>query len=172
MVARFNSNGSLDQDFGIEGRVTYSASSNIPTGQVFVLADQRLVVTSYYSVMRLTSSGQLDTTFDNDGVASASGLIRSAARQSDGAIILGGTFNGMFGVKRLLADGLADSSFSFDGLAVSPMGNSSDTATHSAMQSDGRIIVVGSSQLKFAVAPLLELRCPRPKLFRRRPATD
>ncbi len=145
-VARFLSDGTLDTTFGINGRTTVSVSLDIPYSSVWPLTDGRLLVSNYQGVFALNSSGILDTTFDGDGIVYANGAVRAMTVQADGAIVLGGYFFNGFGVKRLLASGSPDASFSGDGTAVAAMGLSLDTATHSALQTDGKIVVVGGSQ--------------------------
>ena len=155
-VARFLTDGSLDDAFGSNGRATVLVSQDIATSSVVPLADGGLLVSNYQGLLALNSAGVLDTNFDSDGVVVANGAVRAMARQSDGAIVLAGRFQSGFGVKRLLANGTTDTSFSADGVTGAPMGPSIDSATHSALQPDGKIIVVGGDQLgRFQVARYL-----------------
>ena len=145
-VARFLTDGSLDNDFGSNGRTTVPVGQDIVTSSVVPLDDGRLLVSNYQGLLALNSAGVLDTTIDGDGVVFANGSVRAMARQGDGAILLAGSFQSGFGVKRLLANGTTDTSFSADGVAGAPMGASVDSAVHSALQADGKIIVVGGDQ--------------------------
>ncbi len=133
----------------------YRVSTEVPYSQVAITPDAKLLVTNYQGLFRLTAQGELDSSFSQIGYAPAGGLVRTMALQSDGAVILAGTFLNGFGVKRLTADGSPDGTFSRDGVAQALMGPSSDTAMHSAIQADGKIVVVGGSQRGFEVARYL-----------------
>ncbi len=74
-VARLNTDGSLDNSFGIEGRKRLPIFTEVFTGDIFVLSNQQLLVTDHRSVMRLSTTGELDTTFDADGIALSNGFI-------------------------------------------------------------------------------------------------
>src|SRR5262245_1522703 len=77
-VARDNADGSLDTSFGTGGKMTidFGSPTDFATA-VAVQADGSVVVAGYtansagsgfdFAVARLTSAGQLDTTFDGDG---------------------------------------------------------------------------------------------------------
>lgn len=97
-------------------------------------------------VLRLTSSGALDTTFSEDGSTSVlTGRIWGMARQSDGKIIVVGESNTEhFFVARLNADGSPDGTWDTDGVTeAGPAGHADAEAV--AIQSDGKIVAVGSA---------------------------
>lgn len=154
-VARLSSNGVLDPDFGSEGRVRVPVNLDYASSNIVPLSDGRLLVSNYQGVLALTSQGTLDVSFDGDGIVFANGTVQAMTRQSDGAILLGGYFLNGFAVKRLQANGATDSTFSGDGVAMAIMGPSNDTATHSSMQADGKIVVVGGGFLGFEIARYL-----------------
>ncbi len=94
-------------------------------------------------------AGQLDTSFDSDGKVitnlGGSEEIVDVAVQSDGklvAIVSDGS--GDFVVVRYLANGSLDSSFSGDGKTSASFGGTESVGAV-AIQSDGKIIVVGSA---------------------------
>lgn len=98
----------------------------------------------------------LDTTFDTDGKATlaAFGGDRSAmALQPDGKIVMvGGTFGG-FILARFNADGSLDTGFGASGkVATVAAPGVLEEALAVALQSDGKIVVVGRSNLNFALA--------------------
>lgn len=122
----------------------------------------------------LANDGQLDTTFGSGGIALA-GVSDAAGQagcapvvQADHKILTCGTraANGSSGkdfvVVRFGADGSLDTSFSFDGVATIDFdnGHGRDRGTGLALQSDGKIVVVGStttatgSSTHFAIARL------------------
>ena len=118
---------------------------------VFVLA-MAMVATS--TVPAFAHPGDLDTTFGGgDGIATAAdfgGTARAGtdtAVQPDGKILVVGSrgkVSGNMAVWRLTADGLPDTTFSGDGIAVIDFGGN-EIADELALLSDGRIAVVGTS---------------------------
>ncbi len=111
------------------------------------------------------SAGDLDLTFAGDGsVTTAIGSSQADARdvviQPDGRIVVvGSSGNGVaddFTLVRYEADGTLDASFGSGGIVTTAIGSSMDRAAGVALQSDGKIVVVGAantgSDLDFAVA--------------------
>jgi len=87
----------------------------------------------------------LDPSFDSDGVVVQAGVpFTGVAIQTDGKIVAVGTSNGDFLVARYNPDGSLDNSFSGDGRATVEFGGT-DTATAVAIDSLGRIVVVGNT---------------------------
>lgn len=108
----------------------------------------------------IAADGDLDPTFGEDGialtgVADGSGAVSACGPvvQPDGKILLCSTRldNGSSGadmfVARFTADGQLDPTFSFDGKVTIDFdgGAGNDSATGLALQSDGRIVIVGST---------------------------
>lgn len=105
-VYRITDNGSLDVSFGINGKVTTdldngsidNPSKSIliqPNGGIIVIGNSITGSTDYFSLVRYTSLGQLDTTFSNDGIvltSFGSGYTRStsASFQPDGKLVVVG----------------------------------------------------------------------------------
>ncbi len=165
-VARYNPDGSLDTTFSGDGKLVLNlAGENDMAYAVAVQGDGRIVVagaswagspTGYdVSVVRLNADGTLDTSFSGDGVqySGFGGDERAygVAVQSDGKIVVGGLrgngVDGDFLAVRYNADGTNDSTFSGDGYDVLDVfGTASyDQASSVAIQSDGRILVAGTS---------------------------
>jgi uncharacterized delta-60 repeat protein len=141
-IARLNPDGSLDTTF---------VTDDIINGDVLSLAiqsDGKIVVcgnfTTYNNdvnkrIVRLNANGSLDTTFKAG--AGADGDIRSCVLQSDGKILIAGSFmnfNGAFcnRIARLNADGSLDTTFD----AVKGAG---DIVESLVVQPDDKILVVG-----------------------------
>ena len=124
-----------------------------------------------FAVTRLNEDGSLDTSFgdngtkviafdlggtdEDDNLAFDLDVATCVAIQSDGKIVVGGyaqrdsSGNFDFAVARLNTDGSMDSSFSSDGKALVAFdygGAGDDRATGIAIQSDGRIVLVGTCQ--------------------------
>jgi uncharacterized delta-60 repeat protein len=80
-----------------------------------------------------------------------------AVALSGGKILVAGTSNGDFALTRYNADGTLDSTFGDHGFITTDFGSGSDAAYAIAVQSDGRIVLAGQTQIfgsfiDFAVA--------------------
>ena len=101
----------------------------------------------------LAAPGDLDTSFDGDGVRTLDFLAGETADavlvQPDGKIVIGGrsgnTVTDNFVVTRLNPDGSSDSSFSGDGAASADFGGA-DRINSVALQADGKIVVAGVTE--------------------------
>jgi uncharacterized delta-60 repeat protein len=97
--------------------------------------------TSRGFVARLNSDGSLDTGFLATG-AGANDIVTSVAVQSDGKVLIGGSFGTYNGtsrgfVARLNSDGSLDTGFLATGAGAS------DTVYSVAVQSDGKVLIGG-----------------------------
>ena len=162
-VARVNPDGSLDTTFGSGGKALPPLRGWTASGAyaVAVEADGKIVAGGYvfdpdtgttqFVVARLTSSGQLDTSFGGLGWSSAGfpAEVLSLAIQPDGKIVIAGnTAQDEFAVARITADGVYDDSFGSGGqVTVRFPGNQGDAAfPHSlALQNNGKIVVAGTT---------------------------
>ncbi len=92
--------------------------------------------------------GDLDPTFGSGGMVDISGFgtptrAGGMTLQSDGKIVtVGETVSEDWAISRFNSDGTPDTSFSGDGLQTLDMGGS-DSAADVAIQSDGKLVVVG-----------------------------
>jgi uncharacterized delta-60 repeat protein len=102
--------------------------------------------------------GDLDTSFSGDDkVTTTFGGTDTAAAlalQADGKIVVAGTSNGNFALTRYRTTGGLDTSFSGDGRVTTNFGGD-DRAYAVALQSDGKIVVAGTSNDNFALARYL-----------------
>jgi uncharacterized delta-60 repeat protein len=167
VLARYNTNGSLDTSFGIGGKVvtsTYPGHNSIATSMA-IQADGKIVVAGYdaptnsstsdMSVVRYNTNGTYDTGFDIDGIARvgfvglSSDYARAVKVQADGKIVLAGSSdaNGTidFVLARLNTNGSLDTSFDTDGKVTTAIGSGDDFANAVAIQSDGKIVAAGRS---------------------------
>ncbi len=155
--------GLEDTEFGVRGRVQTSIGGGDERARSLAFqSDGKIVVAGYaengldtdIAVARYLSDGRLDADFGTDGIVltpigvsfdEATGI----AMQSDGKIIVCGfAYNGSnddFVVVRYLTNGAQDSSFGRDGVVTTQIGGSDDRAYGLAVQSNGRIVVVGSA---------------------------
>ncbi|MFN9437114.1 MAG: cadherin domain-containing protein, partial [Planctomycetota bacterium] len=156
--------GDLDITFDGDGKVTTAVESFDDTARsVAIQSDGKIVVagTSYiwgnaydFALTRYNSDGSLDTTFDGDGkvttnLGSSHDEANSLAIQSDGKIVVAGySYAGSladFALARYNSDGSMDTTFDGDGKVTTAVGSFDDTARSLAIQSDGKIVVAGSS---------------------------
>jgi uncharacterized delta-60 repeat protein len=176
-VARFNVDGSLDTSFNGDGRVTVSFSAGDDVGSgIAVQSDGKIVVvgtsddgsgTSEFAIARFNVDGSPDTSFNGDGRVTASFLAgddvgSGIAVQSDGNIVAVGTSDNLSSTALVVAgfniDGSLDNSFGTDGSVITKSSlNGRDLGSGIAVQSDDKIVVVGSGDdlnglLEFVVA--------------------
>lgn len=159
-VARYNSDGSLDPSFDGDGVATNAIAAN--GYDLAIQADGKIVVVgtktvssgrSYFAVAKFNSDGSPDTTFDGDGVLTTDigenhDAANGVAIQSDGKIVAAGraypdAFGDNITIARYNADGSLDTSFDSDGIVRTELGSGSCSAWDVAVQSDGKIVVVG-----------------------------
>jgi len=146
LVARLNFDGSLDGGFlnGLAGAnnavlsIARQSDGKILIGGAFSVVNGD----SRNSIARLNDDGSVDQGFLN-GLSGANAGINALALQSDGRILIGGSFNLVNGVTRnrlarLNSNGALDTSF-LNGLA-----GANNFVYTLGLQSDGRMIVGGA----------------------------
>ena len=106
----------------------------------------------FFSVLRYTPLGVLDSTFAGDGITGFDpGTAEAVAVDVEGRIVVAGRFDVGFDSQvaawRFLPNGDPDSTFSGDGVTTADFsdGFGSDIAHDLALQPDGRIVVVGTA---------------------------
>jgi uncharacterized delta-60 repeat protein len=158
-VTRYNTDGSLDNSFGIGGKVTTDIDSTEYGTAVAIQADGKIVVVGYivnhdFVLVRYNTDGTLDNTFGNGGklvsdIPGTLGTVRSVVIQSDGKIVVGGDIynwpNKDIALIRYNTDGSLDNSFGTGGIQTTAVGTNNDLATSIALQNDGKIVISASS---------------------------
>jgi len=150
-IARLNSNGTIDSTFNNGGTGT---GTNEMIYDIEVLSNGKILIGGLIDnyngsdvpdgIIRLNSNGSIDSTFNNGGTG-ANGYISSLSVQSDGKIIITGSFTTYNGVgvphyiARLNADGTFDNTFNNGGFGSDMLVESS------AIQPDGRILIGGNT---------------------------
>ena len=152
------------------GRVTTSfGGSSYALGQsVAVQADGKILLGGYtngsgtydFALVRYTSNGNLDTSFDGDGKLTtdfATNAVSyeqaySVAMQADGKIVLGGYSTPDLALARYNSDGSLDTSFDGDGKLTTKFGSSVTGNERVVLQPDGKILVGGTNSADFALA--------------------
>ena len=162
-VVRYNTDGSLDNSFGTGGIVsTPLADGGDEVRSVVVQEDGKIVLAGFsfdfttrvFAIVRYTSNGILDNTFDGDGIVTTSILALddaayNMAKQSDGKFILVGyTVNDTydFAIVRYNTDGSLDNTFDSDGIVITHIGIIEDLPYAVTIQSDEKIVVGGHSK--------------------------
>lgn len=162
--AGWAASGDLDASFAGDGTTSTAVgiSSLSDFFGVAVQADGKIVLSGQswngsdfdFAVVRYNADGSLDTSFDGDGVAvTPIGLDHdyghAVALQTDGRILVSGfTDSGIdndIALVRYNTDGTLDTSFDGDGKAVTAVGASHDYGYGVALQTDGKILVSGST---------------------------
>jgi uncharacterized delta-60 repeat protein len=176
-VAQLNSNGSRDTNYDGDGIAIVSLPTIDHSAKGFaILVDGRPLIVGTKSTIgsftdptelvavRLTASGLLDPTFDNDGVVITKLNIsydwsQGLTQQVDGKLVAVGTaYNGStsnFAVARYNVDGSLDNTFGNSGTVVTSFGTQGDEAQDVAIQNDGKIVVAGRSAYHIALARYL-----------------
>ena len=156
-AARYWSNGALDSTFGTAGKVTTDMYGGNGAYAALVQPDGKIVIigTGYvgqFGLVRYDTSGALDATFAGSGWT-MEGLgypcyAYGAALQADGKIIVAGRValggNDDILVMRFNTNGSLDGTFGSSGIVETDFGGNEE-AYGVAIQSDGRIVVVGSN---------------------------
>jgi uncharacterized delta-60 repeat protein len=152
-IARLLPNGSLDTTFGVGGQVQYpyfARSIALQTNGSFVVAGATSTVGKpRFVVSRYLSNGTIDTSFDTDGHAQlsfggTSEYATDIAVQTNGRLVVVGVSDSRIAVARLTAAGSLDTTFSGDGLLLKAIYSTRNEASAVAIQSDGKIVMVGS----------------------------
>jgi uncharacterized delta-60 repeat protein len=165
MIARLNSNGSLDTSFGMDGIVTTETLDvfGTPTG-VAVRSDGKIVVTGYGGItgssdpyrevilLRFSSDGVLDTSFGSNGIvatniAPTDDEIYDLVLDPQERILVAGQAEDFLTadptvsvlIARYTAEGDLDDTFGTGGVMV----GDASTAWAITLQTDGKIVIGG-----------------------------
>lgn len=164
VVARYNTDGSLDPSFGKNGWViTDDAHINFASN-ITIDNNQNIVViaasydnypkTGSFGLFRYTSNGTLDEHFGAHGkvftnVSDGANYPNGVKIDSDGKIVVAGT-SGLikFTVVRYNSDGSLDTSFGDEGIATIEFNKGGkDTLSALALQQDGKIVIGGYAEV-------------------------
>jgi len=161
MVIRYNRDGTLDAGFGTNGAYLYDGGNgNDGAYAIAVQSDNKILVAgdSLNStdddviVLRLDSDGTLDPNFGSNGIFTFDSGNEAAIDlliQSDGKIVICGSCNNGTDsdllVMRLNANGVPDTTFGTNGVAIYDGGNGHDSGSRLTVQNDGKILVTGNS---------------------------
>ena len=152
-IARLNTDGSIDSSFNVGTGFFGEGASTVKT--IVVQGDGKILAGGYFTsyngvaanrIVRLNSNGSRDTSFN---IGTGFNMdVRAIALQTDGKIVVGGSFTSYNGVAsnriiRLNSDGSRDTSFNI-GTGFSFMGSSDSGIVFAlAAQNDGKILASG-----------------------------
>lgn len=166
VVLRLNSDGTFDNAFGIAGIKVVSMTTSFDSlATVSVQTDGRIIaagnaatqpgITPNFGIIRLLPNGDLDSTFDGDGIkihaiaTLGSGIIDLIVHPDGRFTVAGSVRNSLnydLVVARYLFSGLPDTTFSSDGIATIQFGSGDDRASDLVLLPNDQIIVSGYFQ--------------------------
>ncbi|MDW8260998.1 MAG: PKD domain-containing protein [Phycisphaerales bacterium] len=175
VLARYNTDGSLDASFGTGGIVTTNFGSDACEARdILIQPDGKIVAAGYatdpahpftydFVVARYNTDGSLDSSFGSGGRVrtdfgpASDDLAYAAALQPDGKIVLAGGINLTdFGLVRYNPDGSLDTAFGSGGFITTNFSAANAVAYGIVVQTDGKIVAAGYtsdlSDLDFALA--------------------
>lgn len=167
-LVRYHADGSLDTTFDGDGKVvTDLTTRDDRAGAVALQSDGKIVVAGFagsdFGVVRYNVDGSRDSGFGTSGIFTldVSGVSVDTATsvnvQTDGKIVVGGYkrtgSNNDFAVARILADGSdVDATFGTSGIVITSLGANDDQLFGGQLQTDGKIVVAGTTSLDIALA--------------------
>lgn len=165
-IARYTAAGTLDPTFGIGGKVSvYVSDEDDVALALSVQPDGKILMGGFsghttlgnkFAMVRLLPDGTRDEDFGWHGISTFSVPLSDAAEafcmalQPDGKIVLagralkGGIYK--FAVARFHTSGSPDNGFGYNGGKIIDIGTADDRANAILLQSDGKIILGGSSK--------------------------
>ena len=162
-LARYDSRGTLDSSFNSDGKLTASIRSyDDRINSMVIQADGKILVAGQssnasffdFAMARYTADGYPDSSFSGDGklittLGYSESVCNSIAIQPDGKIVAAGSArnssNADFALARYKTDGSLDNSLDGDGTVTTAIGVDNDVAIAMVIQSDGKMILAGSS---------------------------
>lgn len=158
-IARLNFNGTRDNGWGGDGKVTVgfgdladyvSAVAIAPNGKIVVTGEGNSNDDGKMAVF--TSTGSLDAVFDGDGkIINTDSSCDDVAVQANGRIVTVGWHDATgsdtnFAVHRRHSNAVLDTSFDGDGFTYPNFGGE-DRGTRLVIQADGRILAAGITKV-------------------------
>jgi uncharacterized delta-60 repeat protein len=151
-ITRFNYNGTLDANFGNNGKVIAQTGSNTYPRQIINLNNDKFILNVSNEVsgnyisnsLKYDVNGTLDTTFGTNGVVSDGNYNIDMILQPDGKIVKAGDIISQFGIKRFNINGSIDTSFGNNGAIITPINYFSNINEILLLQ-DNKLLAGGSS---------------------------
>lgn len=160
VVFRCNSNGTLDNTFNGNGIATFGSTGSDYTTNLEIQNDGKILIGSNFetplspAIVRLTSSGSFDTTFDGDGILNIDAndmfFMNDFKLAADQSIVVGGfssfsSNTSNFSILKLNSNGTIDTNFGNQGKVSTDFYGYSDFINEVNITSDNKAIFVGST---------------------------
>ncbi|MBN2612920.1 MAG: T9SS type A sorting domain-containing protein [Bacteroidales bacterium] len=161
-LIRLNTNGSMDDTFGLGGKVRTPLSQLYDEiNSIVIQPDGKILAVGSYSnsssdkdfaVARYNKNGTIDNTFGSDGIVirsfgTGADVATGIILQPDGKIVAGGYMNNGsdndFAIIRYNSNGTPDNSFGTNGSVSTAIGTGNDIALSIGIQPDGKILMAG-----------------------------
>lgn len=165
-AARLDADGIIDNSFGIDGKVVFNVGEwNDFSKAIAIQSDGKILIGGHkwianaqqkhdLFVARLNTDGSFDTSYGNNGVATArlvdgANYSNGMVLQADGKPILAGytieqtTYN--MAMVRFTTDGSLDTTFNGNGMVSFDLNDREDYGNAIALQADEKIILAGYS---------------------------
>lgn len=156
-LARYNTDGSLDTNFGDGGIVITDVQDHYSEvcSSIAIQNDGKIIVGGYaadsgddlrhFIVLRYLSNGTLDTTFGTNGIVIGNnGECHSVKIQNTGEIVLGGVDHVYFSIEKYTSNGAPDLSFGINGKVLTSV-ETTAAGRSMVIQDDGKILLGGFS---------------------------
>lgn len=154
LLTRFKSDGSFDNTFGTNGKVTRSYG---PCIALTIQPDDKVITVSLKAdgsgsvIERFMKDGSTDNSFGNNGKAYTNFVGTSLALQTNGKVIIAGGTSGPGGsdfiLMRFNSDGSVDKTFGNKGKVITDFNGNNDVASSVAVGSDGKIVAAGPNEV-------------------------
>jgi uncharacterized delta-60 repeat protein/uncharacterized repeat protein (TIGR01451 family) len=177
-LARYNSDGTMDSNFGTGGKITTDFGSEEGAQSAVLQGDGRIVVaggahtsTSDFLLARYNTDGTLDNSFGISGkvrtdpcpagssTCSGGGFANALVLRPDGRLAAAGYADSAqytydFAIVQYMADGNLDTSFGTGGKVTTQFaaGFENDVAFAAALQPDTKLVLAGRAGLDLALA--------------------
>lgn len=162
MMMQFEADGQVDMSFAGGNGMAISFNDHAQLYDLCFQRDGKILGAGKvernnddkFAMIRIASTGVLDPSFGTNGKVETSIGRDSYARfvgiLGDDRIILGGTGDGIwsedYALARYNSNGVLDQSFSYDGISTKNIGTADDEVFAGALQSDGKLILVGTTE--------------------------
>lgn len=170
-LMRFTANGQLDTTFGTNGQVNLNSLyqfgdlSSVTNISQTTDGQFQLIISSQLNIifiLKFSNSGVLDTTFGSNGISSITTPQDSSSvypkdiyslPNGDNLIASWITLNGQydFCMFKIKSNGAIDNAFGTNGFVITDLGTSSDYSESITVQPDGKILVGGTANFKYAL---------------------
>lgn len=159
-LLRYNSDGSPDSTFGVDGLVIFDFGSQADEARDVILQENgKLILVGNTNtdpaVARFHADGIVDSSFAENGIftfdaGSGSQNFHAVALQSNEKVVITGTANQDVLIVRLETDGSPDSSFGVDGMTILDIDNGSEDDSRAILiQADQKIVIAGTTEMNF-----------------------